>query len=110
MAVDLKLPQRLTSDLDYLANIPAIRFRRLEAERQEAIANALGFIVDLVESDSTSGYFRIPVSRNEHLQSLLTHELLLLRTLVHMRCPWIQIGLCYGDSADYIHTVTVQFA
>ncbi len=110
MRVEFPLPNRLSSDLDFLANLPSIRFRRLGEERQALISQVLSCIVDSVESDNTSNYIRIPRSKCPSLGELKGNELQLLVTLVYMRCPWIQVGLCFNDDGDSVHTITVRLA
>lgn len=110
MSVDFPLPNRLSSDLNFLANLPSIRFRRLDEDRQVLISQVLSCIVDSVESDNTSNYIRIPRSKCPGLGELKGGELQLLATIIYMRCPWIQVGLCFNDDGDSVHTITVRLA
>lgn len=110
MAIDFDFPRELRSDLNFLANLPLIRFNTLDAVRRGHMTSALKFIVDTIEAGAGSNYFRFPVKSHESLAALSTSELQLLRVLIHMRCPWIRVGLCFGDDAGKTHTITVQFA
>ena len=110
MSVDFPLPKRLSSDLNFLANLPSIRFRRLDEERQTLISRVLTFIVDSAESDNNSNYIRIPATKCQELKELKGSELQLLATLIYMRCPWIQVGLCFNDDGDSVHTITVRLS